>query len=134
MSTLAVFDFDGIRPAEVSNKLRSLPKEYLIDREDACVVERGPDGKVDIKQAVNPDGAWAVSGGKLARDARLFVGFLFLNPVAGMAVGAITDAGCLLTAGGANTAAARLAGRPASCLRRGLASAQDYLRDYSTQS
>jgi uncharacterized membrane protein len=41
MSSLVVFDFEGIHTAdEVLNKLRSLQKEYLIDLEDACVVER----------------------------------------------------------------------------------------------
>ena len=54
MSKLVVFDFDGIQTAdEVANKLRSLQKEYLIDLKDARVVERGADGKVNIKQAVN---------------------------------------------------------------------------------
>ena len=52
MSDLVVLDFDGIHTAdEVLNKLRSLQKEYLIDLEDACVVERGEEGKVHIKQA-----------------------------------------------------------------------------------
>jgi hypothetical protein len=50
MSKLAVFDFDGIHTTDVVlNKLNSLQREYLIDPEDACVVERGADGKVDIK-------------------------------------------------------------------------------------
>jgi uncharacterized membrane protein len=41
MSNLVVFDFDGVHTAdEVLNKLRALQKEYLIDLEDACVVER----------------------------------------------------------------------------------------------
>jgi uncharacterized membrane protein len=54
MSNLVVFDFDGIHTAdEVLNKLRSLQKEYLIDLEDACVVEREKGGKIHIKQAVN---------------------------------------------------------------------------------
>jgi uncharacterized membrane protein len=54
MSNLVVFDFDGIHTAdEVLNKLRSLQKEYLIDLEDACVVERENGGKIHIKQAVN---------------------------------------------------------------------------------
>jgi len=54
MSNLVVLDFDGIHTAdEVLNKLRSLQKEYLIDLEDACVVEHEKGGKVHIKQAVN---------------------------------------------------------------------------------
>ena len=54
MSTLIVLGFDGIHTAdEVLNKTRAMQKEKLIDLEDACVVERTPDGKVHIKQAVN---------------------------------------------------------------------------------
>src|SRR5262249_29853941 len=46
MSNLVVLDFDGIHTAdEVLNKLRSMQKEYLIDLEDACVVERDKNGK-----------------------------------------------------------------------------------------
>ena len=41
MSNLVVLGFDGLHTADdVLNKLRSLQKEYLIDLEDACVVER----------------------------------------------------------------------------------------------
>ena len=55
MSDLVVLGFDGIHTAdEVLNKARSLQKEHLIDLEDACVVEREKDGKVHVKQAVNP--------------------------------------------------------------------------------
>jgi uncharacterized membrane protein len=64
MSNLVVLDFDGIHTAdEVLNKLRSLHKEYLIDLEDACVVERERDGKVHIKQAVNLTALGAAAGG-----------------------------------------------------------------------
>ena len=64
MSNLVVFDFDGIHTAdEVLNKLRSLQKEYLIDLEDACVVEREKGGKTHIKQAVNLTAMGAAAGG-----------------------------------------------------------------------
>jgi hypothetical protein len=64
MSNLVVFDFDGIHTAdEVLNKLRSLEKEYLIDLEDACVVERDDNGRVHIKQAVNLAALGAATGG-----------------------------------------------------------------------
>ena len=64
MSDLIVLDFDGIHSAdEVLNKLRSLQKEYLIDLEDACVVEREKGGKVHIKQAVNLTALGATRGG-----------------------------------------------------------------------
>src|SRR5499427_7763241 len=94
MSNLVVFDFDGIHTAdEVLNKLRSLQKEYLIDLEDACVVEREKGGKVHIKQAVNLTRAGAAAGGLRGAMWGTLVGLLFLNPLAGMAIGAVTGAG-----------------------------------------
>jgi uncharacterized membrane protein len=64
MSNLVVLGFDGLHTAdEVLNKLRSLQKEYLIDLEDACVVERLENGKVFINQAVNLAAIGAAAGG-----------------------------------------------------------------------
>ncbi|WP_292531257.1 DUF1269 domain-containing protein [Methylocystis sp.] len=100
MSNLVVFDFDGVHTAdEVLNKLRSLQKEYLIDLEDACVVERDSDGKVHIKQAVNLTALGAATGGTRGALLGTLVGFLFLNPLAGMAVGAVVGAGSGALAG-----------------------------------
>lgn len=94
MSTLVVFDFDGIHTAdEVLNKLRSLQKEYLIDLEDSCVVERDKGGKVHIKQAVNLTSVGAAAGGTRGMLLGGLVGLLFLNPLVGMAIGGITGAG-----------------------------------------
>ena len=94
MSNLVVFDFEGIHTAdEVLNKLRSLQKEYLIDLEDACVVERERGGKIHIKQAVNLTAMGAAAGGTRGALWGALVGLLFLNPLAGMAIGAITGAG-----------------------------------------
>src|SRR5262249_36911423 len=94
MSTLVVLGFDGIHTSDdVLNKLRSMQKEYLIDLEDACVVERDKTGKVYIKQAVNLTARGAAMGGSSGALWGAIVGLLFLNPLAGMAVGAITGAG-----------------------------------------
>jgi uncharacterized membrane protein len=94
MSDLVVFDFDGVHTAdEVLNKLRSLQKEYLIDLEDACVVEREEGGKVHIKQAVNLAALGAARGGLSGALWGTLVGMLFLNPLAGMAIGALAGAG-----------------------------------------
>jgi uncharacterized membrane protein len=94
MSNLVVFDFDGIHTAdEVLNKLRSLQKEYLIDLEDACVVERDKGGKVHIKQAVNLTALGAAVGGSRGVLVGALVGLLFLNPLAGMAIGGLAGAG-----------------------------------------
>src|SRR5262245_13894343 len=100
MSNLVVFDFDGIHTAdEVLNKLRSLQKDYLIDLEDACVVEREKDGKIHIKQAVNLASFGAAAGGMRGALWGTLIGMLFMNPLAGMAVGAITGAGAGALAG-----------------------------------
>jgi uncharacterized membrane protein len=94
MSDLVVLDFDGIHTAdEVLNKLRSLQNEYLIDLEDACVVERESDGRVHIKQAVNLTTVGAATGGMSGAFWGTLVGLLFLNPLAGMAIGALAGAG-----------------------------------------
>jgi uncharacterized membrane protein len=94
MSNLVVFDFDGIHTAdEVLNKLRSLQKEYLIDLEDACVVERDAGGKIHIKQAVNLTKVGAAAGGMRGALFGTLIGILFLNPLAGMALGALAGAG-----------------------------------------
>jgi uncharacterized membrane protein len=94
MSNLVVLGFDGIHTAdEVLNRLRSLQKEYLIDLEDACVVEREKSGKVYIKQAVNLTALGAATGGSRGALWGAIVGLLFLNPLAGMAIGAVTGAG-----------------------------------------
>lgn len=94
MSNLVVLGFDGLHTAdEVLNKLRSLQKEYLIDLEDACVVERDKSGKIYLKQAVNLAGVGAATGGSTGALWGAIVGLLFLNPLAGMAFGAIAGAG-----------------------------------------
>jgi uncharacterized membrane protein len=94
MSNLVILGFDGLHTAdEVLNKLRSLQKEYLIDLEDSCVVEREADGKVHIKQAVNLTAFGAASGGTQGAMWGMLFGLLFLNPLAGMAIGAVAGAG-----------------------------------------
>lgn len=94
MSNLVVFDFDGIHIAdEVLNKLRALQKDYLIDLEDACVVERDQGGKVHVKQAVNLTAVGAAAGGVRGALFGTLIGILFMNPLAGMALGAMAGAG-----------------------------------------
>jgi uncharacterized membrane protein len=100
MSNLVVLDFDGMHTAdEVLNKLRSMQKEYLIDLEDACVVERDKNGKIHMKQAVNLTALGAAGGGSRGALWGAIVGLLFLNPLAGMAIGALTGAGAGALAG-----------------------------------
>jgi uncharacterized membrane protein len=94
MSSLVVLGFDGMQTAdEVLNKLRSLQKEYLIDLEDACMVERDANGKIHIKKAVNLTALGAAAGVSRGALVGTLIGLLFLNPLAGFAVGALTGAG-----------------------------------------
>ena len=94
MSNLVVLGFDGMHTAdEVLNKLRSMQKEYLIDLEDACVVEREKGGKVYLKQAVNLTKVGAAAGGSTGALWGAIVGLLFLNPLAGMVLGGVAGAG-----------------------------------------
>jgi uncharacterized membrane protein len=100
MSNLVVLDFDGLHTAdEVLNRLRSMQKEYLIDLEDACVVERDKNGKIYIKQSVNLAALGAAGGGSRGALWGAIVGLLFLNPLAGMVIGGITGAGAGALAG-----------------------------------
>jgi uncharacterized membrane protein len=94
MSDLVVLDFDGTGTAdEVLTKLRSMQKEHLIDLEDACVVVHTEAGKVQIKQAVNLAAIGAASGASTGVLIGALAGLLFLNPLAGMAVGGLAGAG-----------------------------------------
>jgi uncharacterized membrane protein len=94
MSDLVVLDFDGIGTAdEVLTKLRSMQKEHLIDLEDACVVVHTGEGKVQVKQSVNLAALGAASGATTGMLVGALAGLLFLNPLAGMAVGGLAGAG-----------------------------------------
>ena len=94
MSELVVLGFDGTGTADdVLTKLRALQKEHLIDLEDACVVIRGEDGKVQIKQAINLTAVGATSGMSTGMLVGALAGLLVLNPLAGMAMGGLAGAG-----------------------------------------
>jgi uncharacterized membrane protein len=94
MSDLVVLDFDGTGTAdEVLTKLRSMQKEHLIDLEDACVVVHTEAGKVQVKQAMNLAALGAASGASTGVLIGALAGLLFLNPLAGMAVGGLAGAG-----------------------------------------
>jgi len=81
------------------DELREMQREYLIDLEDACVAVREMDGKVRLKQAVN---LVSLGGAKSGLSGMLWgslVGLLFLNPLAGMALGGVIGAGTGALAG-----------------------------------
>ena len=94
MSSLVVLGFDGIHTAdEVLNKLRPLQKQNLIDLEDACVVERDSERQDPHQAGGQPDGARRRRREQRGMLWGTLVGLLFLNPLAGMAIGTITGAG-----------------------------------------
>lgn len=94
MAELVVIAFDN--PTEADNalaELRRLQQEYLVDLEDAVVAVRRPDGEVHLKQSVSLVGAGAASGGLWGGLWGSLVGLLFLNPLAGFALGGVVGAG-----------------------------------------
>src|SRR3954452_12713747 len=93
MAELVVVGFDN--PTEADRalmELARLQKEYLIDLEDAVVAIPQPDGKVNLKQSINLAGVGAASGGLSGAICGSLVGLLFLNPLAGFAVGGLIGA------------------------------------------
>jgi uncharacterized membrane protein len=94
MSDLVVLGFEGVNAADdVLTKLRALQKEHLIDLEDACVVIRDAEGKVQIKQALNLTALGAASGMSTGILVGAIAGLLIMNPLAGMAMGGLAGAG-----------------------------------------
>ncbi len=64
MNKLIVVSFnDKTQAAQVLNRLVGLQQEYLLDLEDAVVVVRNDEGKVQIRQSVNLTAEGAVRGG-----------------------------------------------------------------------
>ncbi len=92
MSDLIVIGFpDEFKADEVLLDLRKLEREYLIDLEDAAIVVRKKDGRVNIKQTQELVTGGALSGGFWG----LLIGLMFFEPMLGIlgaAVGAISGA------------------------------------------
>lgn len=94
MAELVAVSFGNPQEADrVLTDLRRLEKEYLIDLEDAVVAVRQPDGKVQLKQSVSMVQMGAASGGLTGALWGTLVGLLFLNPLAGFAIGGLAGAG-----------------------------------------
>ena len=85
MSDLVVIGFDDEHTAfEMRAELVKLQKEYLIEMEDVVVVTKNDKGKVKLHQAMNLTASGAVGGSFWG----MLIGMIFLNPLAGAAVGA----------------------------------------------
>lgn len=94
MAELVVVGFDNLNDADrVLTELTRLKKEYLIDLEDAVVAIRDADGAVRIKQSVNLVRMGAASGGLSGAVWGGLIGLLFVNPLAGFAIGGMVGAG-----------------------------------------
>ena len=85
MSDLVAVGFDDEHKAfELRATLAKLQKEYLIEMEDVVVVTKDDKGKVKLHQAVNLTAAGAMGGTFWG----MLIGMIFLNPLAGAAIGA----------------------------------------------
>jgi uncharacterized membrane protein len=98
MSNLIAVAYPDLSTAQqVAGTLTGLQKEKSIVMDDIVVVERRPDGKIKLHQAMSTAGAGA-AGGALWGG---LIGLLFLAPLLGMAVGAAAGgaAGAMTDAG-----------------------------------
>jgi Protein of unknown function (DUF1269)/OmpA family len=89
MSDLVVIAFPSEAKAEeVRQKLLDMQKDYLIELGDAVIAIKQPNGRVKLNQIFHPTAAGAASGSFWG----LLIGFIFMVPVAGVALGAAVGA------------------------------------------
>ena len=89
MSDLVAIIYPSEEKAEeVRGRLLKLQKEYLISIGDAVIAVKNEAGEIKLNQLVNTTAIGAATGGFWG----LLVGFLFLNPILGVAVGAASGA------------------------------------------
>jgi uncharacterized membrane protein len=89
MSDLLVIAFPSEATAEeVRQKLLDMQKDYLIELGDAVIAIKQPNGRVKLNQIFHPAAAGAASGSFWG----LLIGFIFMMPVAGVALGATAGA------------------------------------------
>ena len=99
MSELVAVTYpDVYRAGEVCATLQRLQREFLIEMEDAAYITREQDGKIKLHQTVPIVGAAAGLGASRGTLWGALIGLLFLQPLLGMATGAVLGA-----AGGALT-------------------------------
>ncbi|GBQ96744.1 membrane protein [Gluconacetobacter liquefaciens] len=103
MSDLVVLGFDTLDGATLAREeIWKLENEYLVDVDDAVVVRRTDDGKIHLDQSVHTVALGAVDGVWSGMLLGTLIGLVFLNPLAGFAVGAVAG-GTAGTVGGALT-------------------------------
>jgi len=86
---MLVLAFDGIDTADkVKERLVELNTQFLLQLDQVVVVVRKEDGQVKVKEEPRLTGIGALGGAFWG----LLVGLIFLLPVVGFAVGAVTGA------------------------------------------
>jgi len=89
MTHLVVLGLDSREDAErVVQVTDDLAKQQLLQKEDAAIAYKDAKGKVRIQQSMSLTGPAAASGALWGT----LIGLIFLNPLAGFAVGAATGA------------------------------------------
>ncbi|MBZ4021729.1 hypothetical protein CKO11_04550 [Rhodobacter sp. TJ_12] len=89
MSELLVIGYDNAETAEAARKkLFELSSDYYADVGDAVVAVADENGKVHLRQMVNPWALGAMSGSFWG----LLIGAIFLNPLFGIVVGGAAGA------------------------------------------
>ncbi|HWD80867.1 MAG TPA: DUF1269 domain-containing protein [Kribbella sp.] len=89
MTHLVVLGLDSREDAErVIQLTEELAKQELLQREDAAIAYKDSKGKVRIQQTMNLTAHGATSGALWGT----LIGLIFLNPLAGFAVGAASGA------------------------------------------
>ena len=89
MSDLVVIAFSSEAKAEeVRQKLLDMQKDYLIELGDAVIAIKQPNGRVKLNQIFHPAAAGAAGGSFWG----LLIGFIFMVPVVGVALGAAAGA------------------------------------------
>ncbi|HEY3560149.1 MAG TPA: DUF1269 domain-containing protein [Kribbella sp.] len=89
MTHLVVLGVDSREDAErVIELTEELAKQELLQRADAAIAYKDAKGKVRIQQTMNLTAAGAAGGALWGT----LIGLIFLNPLAGMVVGAATGA------------------------------------------
>ena len=89
MADLVVVAFPTEAKAEeVRQKLFAMQSEYLIEMGDAVIALKQPNGSVKLNQLFSTTAAGAASGAMWGT----LIGLIFLNPLAGAAIGAASGA------------------------------------------
>ena len=93
MSELVAVSYpDVYRAGEVCAALQRLQKEFLIEMEDAAYITREQDGKVKLHQTQPVVGMATGIGASRGTIWGALIGLLFLQPLLGMAAGAVVGA------------------------------------------